>query len=61
MVVDDVSKIEKHLERLAFDDHRTKPGRKDLAWKQIGILATIEDKQLPSLLLAFILSSINRW
>jgi hypothetical protein len=45
--VDDVSKIEKRLGRAAVDGHRTKPDGKDLAWKQIGVLGTLEDKQLP--------------
>jgi hypothetical protein len=30
----------------AVDGHRTKPDGKDLAWKQIGVLGTLEDKQL---------------
>jgi hypothetical protein len=47
VAVDDVSKIEKRLGRAAVDGHRTKPDGKDLAWKQIGVLATLEDKQLP--------------
>jgi hypothetical protein len=47
VAVDDVSKIEKRLGRAAVDDHRTKPDGKDLAWKQIGVLGTLEDKQLP--------------
>jgi hypothetical protein len=47
VAVDDVSKIEKCLGRAAVDGHRTKPDGKDLAWKQIGVLGTLEDKQLP--------------
>jgi hypothetical protein len=47
VAVDDVSKIEKRLGRAAVDGHRTKPDGKDLAWKQIGVLGTLEDKQLP--------------
>jgi hypothetical protein len=31
----------------ALDGHRTRPDRKDLAWKQIGVLGTLQDKQLP--------------
>ena len=42
---DYVSKIEKSLGRTAVDSHRTKPDRKDLAWKQIGVLGTLKDKQ----------------
>ena len=47
VAVDDVSKIEKRLGRAAIDGHRTKPDGKDLAWKQIGVLGTLKDKQLP--------------
>ena len=32
---------------IAVDGHCTKPDGKDLAWKQIGVLGTLEDKQLP--------------
>ena len=46
VAVDDVSKIEKRLGRAAVDGHSTKPDGKDLAWKQIGVLGTLEDKQL---------------
>jgi hypothetical protein len=48
VAVDDVSKIEKRLDHAAVDGHRNKPNGKDLAWKQIGVLGTLEDKQLPS-------------
>jgi len=47
VAVDDVSKIEKRLGCAAVDGHRTKPDEKDLAWKQIGVLGTLENKQLP--------------
>ena len=47
VAVDDISKIEKRLGRAAVDGHRTKPDRKDLTWKQISVLGTLEDKQLP--------------
>ena len=30
-----------------MDGHRTKPDGIDLSWKQIGVLGTLEDKQLP--------------
>ena len=46
VVVDDVSTIEKRLERATVDGHCTKPDEKDLSWKQISILGTLEDKQL---------------
>ena len=45
--VDDVSKIETRLGRLAVNGHRTKPDGTDLKWKQIGVLGTLEDRQLP--------------
>lgn len=45
--VDDVSKVEVRLGRQAVDCHRTKPGGHDLSWKQIGVLGTLEDRQLP--------------
>jgi hypothetical protein len=45
--VDDVSKVEARLGRQAVDGHRTKPDGHDLSWKQIGVLGTLEDKQLP--------------
>jgi len=44
--VDDVSKIESRLGRQAVDGHRTKPDGSDLCWKQIGVLGTLEDRQL---------------
>jgi hypothetical protein len=47
VAVDDVQPIEKRLGRPAVDGHRTKPDGKDLSWKQIGVLGTLEDKQLP--------------
>ena len=45
--VDDVSPIEARLGRPAADGHRTRPDGSDLRWKQIGILGTLEDRQLP--------------
>jgi catechol 2,3-dioxygenase-like lactoylglutathione lyase family enzyme len=45
--VDDVAKIEKRLGRPAADGHRTKPDGTDLRWKQIGVLGTLADAQLP--------------
>ena len=50
VAVNDVSKIEKRLGRAEVDGHRTKPDGKDLVWKQIGVLGTLEDKQLPFLI-----------
>jgi hypothetical protein len=45
--VDDVAKIETRLGRPAVDGHRTRPDGTDLRWKQIGVLSTLEDAQLP--------------
>lgn len=45
--VDDVAKIESRLGRHAVDGHRTRPDGTDLRWKQIGVLDTMEDSQLP--------------
>jgi hypothetical protein len=45
--VDDVSEIETRLGRLAVDGHRVRPDGSDLCWKQIGVLSTLEDSQLP--------------
>ena len=39
--------IEKRLGRAAVDGSRTKPDGETLRWKQIGILSTLEDRQLP--------------
>jgi hypothetical protein len=47
VAVDDVSKIEMRSNRAAVDGHRAKPDGKDLAWKQIGALENLEDKQPP--------------
>ena len=44
---EDNSKVEEKFGRSAIEGHRTKPDGKDLAWKQIGVLGTLEDKQLP--------------
>jgi len=47
VAVDDVSTIETRLGRQAIDGHRTKPDGTDIRWKQIGVLGTLEDRQLP--------------
>ena len=47
VAVDDVSKIESRLGRSAVDGQRKKPDGAELSWKQIGVLATLEDRQLP--------------
>ncbi|MCX6428477.1 MAG: VOC family protein [Actinobacteria bacterium] len=45
--VDDVAPIETRLGRPAVDGHRVKPDGSDIRWKQIGVLGTLEDRQLP--------------
>lgn len=45
--VDDVHEIESRLGRSAVDGHRTKPDGTNLKWKQIGVLGTLDDRQLP--------------
>ena len=47
VAVDDVSAIETRLGRPAVDGHRTKPDGTDIRWKQIGVLGTLKDRQLP--------------
>jgi hypothetical protein len=47
VAVDDVSKIESKLDRKAVDGHRKKPDGKDLYWKQIGVLDTLEEASNP--------------
>lgn len=45
--VNDVKALETRLGRTAVDGHRTKPDGTDLKWKQIGVLGTLQDRQLP--------------
>ena len=47
MSTEDISSIEKQLERAAVDGHRMRPDGTNLRWKQLGILNTIKDPQLP--------------
>ena len=44
---DDISPIEKKLGRKAVEGHRMKPDGTELRWKQLGVLNTLEDSQLP--------------
>ena len=44
---DDISPIEKRLGRMAVEGHRTRPDGTDLKWKQLGVLGTLNDSQLP--------------
>ncbi|MBI3429260.1 MAG: VOC family protein [Actinobacteria bacterium] len=45
--VEDLSQIESRLGRTAVEGHRRKPDGTDLRWRQIGVLDTLEDSQLP--------------
>jgi hypothetical protein len=47
VAVEDLAAIETRLGRSAVDGHRTKPDGTDLSWKQIGVLGTLEDRQMP--------------
>ena len=44
---EDISIIENRLSRVAVDGHRKLPDGIDLRWKQIGVLDTLRDPQLP--------------
>jgi len=44
--VDDASKVEARFGRQTVDGHRVNPDGRDISWKQIGVFATIEEKQL---------------
>jgi hypothetical protein len=47
VAVEDLASVETRLGRPAVDGHRTKPDGTDLSWKQIGVLGTLEDRQMP--------------
>ena len=47
VAVKDLATVETRLGRPAVDGHRTKPDGTDLSWKQIGVLGTLEDRQIP--------------
>ena len=47
VAVEDLATVETRLGRPAVDGHRTKPDGTDLSWKQIGVLGTLEDRQIP--------------
>ena len=44
---DDITQIENRLGRKSVDGHRTRPDGTDLIWKQLGVLDTLTDAQLP--------------
>lgn len=45
--VSDIKTFEKRLGRESVDGHRRRPDGSNLNWKQIGVLGTLEDRQLP--------------
>jgi hypothetical protein len=47
LATDDITKIETRLGRKSIDGNRRKPDGHELGWKQLGVLATLEDSQLP--------------
>lgn len=47
VATDDISRVETQLGRTAVEGSRRRPDGKELKWKQIGILGTLEDSQLP--------------
>jgi len=47
VAVTDLSKIENRLNREAVEGHRKKPDGKDLFWKQIGVLDTLQESSNP--------------
>jgi hypothetical protein len=47
LAVEEITKIEKRLGRNSILGQRKKPDGSELNWKQIGVLGTLEDAQLP--------------
>jgi hypothetical protein len=47
LATDDITKVESRLGRKSVDGNRRKPDGHELGWKQLGVLATLEDSQLP--------------
>ena len=47
MSTDDIAPIEARLGRNSVQGHRTRPDQVDLRWKQIGVLGSLDDSQLP--------------
>jgi len=47
LATDNINDIEKRLDRTSVDGNRKRPDGRELGWKQIGVLATLEDSQLP--------------
>lgn len=47
VATDDITPVESRLGRNAVEGSRKRPDGSELKWKQIGILGTLEDSQLP--------------
>jgi len=47
LATDDISTLENKLGRESVDGHRMRPNGTDLRWKQLGVLNSLEDSQLP--------------
>ena len=47
VATDDISPVESRLGRSAVEGARRKPDGSELKWKQIGLLGTLGDSQLP--------------
>jgi len=47
LATEDIKKVESRLGRTSVDGNRRRPDGSELGWKQIGVLATLEDSQLP--------------
>jgi hypothetical protein len=47
VATDDITPVETRLGRNAIEGSRKRPDGTELKWKQLGVLGTIEDSQLP--------------
>ena len=47
VATDDITPVESRLGRAAIEGSRKRPDGTELKWKQLGVLGTIEDSQLP--------------
>jgi hypothetical protein len=47
VATDDITSVENRLGRNSVEGHRTRPDGTDLKWRQLGVLGTLDDPQLP--------------
>jgi hypothetical protein len=47
VATDDISPVEERLGRSSIEGSRKRPDGSELKWKQLGVMGTIEDSQLP--------------